>query len=55
MIVAKGKFIQIQGQIVFRDLVIGANNATLQQRPEAFDVVGRPPFLGARILAALAF
>ena len=40
MIVAEGKFIQIQRQIILRNLMIGADHATLQQRPEALDVVG---------------
>ena len=33
------KLIQIQGQILLADIVIGANDSALQQRPKAFDAL----------------
>jgi hypothetical protein len=34
------KLIQVQRQVFLRDIVIGANNTALQERPERFDAVG---------------
>jgi hypothetical protein len=39
IVVAELKLIQVQRQIFLADVVIGADDATLEQRPEAFDVV----------------
>jgi hypothetical protein len=40
VVVAKHKFIQVQGQVLVTDVVVGADDAALQQRPEVFNVVG---------------
>jgi hypothetical protein len=40
IVVAKLKLIQIQGQIFLAHVVIGADHATLEQRPERFEIVG---------------
>jgi hypothetical protein len=36
----EGKLIEIQRQIILADVMVCANHATLEQRPERFDVVG---------------
>jgi hypothetical protein len=40
MVVAKLKLIQIQREIFLTDVMVGADNATLQERPERFEIVG---------------
>jgi hypothetical protein len=40
MVVAKLKLIQIQREIFLTDVMVGADNATLQERPERFAIVG---------------
>ena len=40
VVVAELKLIQIQRQILLADVVVSADHATLEQRPERFDVVG---------------
>jgi hypothetical protein len=40
VVVAELKLIQVQRKVLFADVVIGADNPALEQRPEAFDVVG---------------
>jgi len=36
----EGKLIEVQGQILAADLVVTANDATLEQAPEGFDIIG---------------
>ena len=40
IVIPKRKLIQIERQIILADPMIGADNATLQQAPEPFDIVG---------------
>src|SRR5437016_2943182 len=40
MIEAKGKFVQVQRQILFAHMMIAAHHATFEQRPERFNRVG---------------
>jgi hypothetical protein len=40
IVVAEFEFSDVQMQVLFADLVEGADNAALNQRPEAFDCVG---------------
>jgi len=40
IVVAELKFGDVQRQIFAADLVVGANNAALQDRPKAFDSIG---------------
>jgi hypothetical protein len=40
MIVAELKFGQVERQVLLGNVAIGADDSTLEQRPEAFDAVG---------------
>src|SRR5262249_28611496 len=40
IVVAEDEFVQVERQILARDVVIGAENAALQERPESLNRVG---------------